>query len=1149
MAKKFKDDEIKWILSVEATGAQADIQNFSSSIERLRKENKEYAASTREITKAMKEHEKGMRQLEKQGDTTSTTYQQLDKKVREAKFDIEQNTKAINTNNKAIDDQRKKIDATIRTMKIEEMTMSQLKRRAAELKKQLDNTAQATSPEAYARLDRELKAVNARMNQLKGSSSALNDTMKKSPSIFRGALMVFVGNLMMKALGYVKELIRSAKEWIREGVDMAATAEGVIAAFQRLGQPELLKNLRKETKGLINDFILMRSAVRAKNFQIPIERLGTLLKFAQQRAQETGESVDDLTKSIIDGIGKKSPQILDNLGISTSRLQEKVKETGDFTTAAIQIVNEELEKQGDLALTAADKDTQATVKWQNNQLKIGKALLGVKNIFSQLSSSSADWFSGMIDKYLPNLLKWLESFINELIEIYNSSILVRIAVQSWISSFKVGGSFVIAILKSIGDNIMVLAKTAGAAIKLDFKGAAKAWAEYGHNIINNYKEVFNTIKDEAVDNAKDINKKLNKINLTAPIVDSGGNTNTNTNTDGSKGGNGKTEKKATEKRLKEIDTNLEKEINILKKRRLEGLLTEKEYNDKVNELTLSSLKQKLNVKGQEKDQLVKYESQILDLQLKMHEDAEKADIAAVQKSREQDIRNLQDDHNKSVATLNQSLTNKTITKQQHEMMMIELSKSYAENQLKLEQEYYEHAQSLQIQNAELKTKLVEDTGRQVIEAEKAANTARLAEQQKLNDLIKDFKGEFKVTTVDEDYQAQLDVLEASYQARKEMAERNNLDTLELDKAYFRAKDQLQQEHENRLYAIRQQYGLTNFQEEYDMELQQLRTHLENEYLSQEDYEKSLQKLRRNSFKKQFDYYKNIFSDAVTALQDAEIANIEAKYDIEIAAAQGNSEEVARLEAEKAQKKLDVEKQYADVNFAIKASQIIADTAVGIMSAFQLGPIAGAIAAAFVGLTGVAQLAMANSERNKVKNMTLSSGGSSSSNKTGARVASGREDGGKIDIIREQDGKFFPDADYDPNRRGYVDRPTVIVGEGPAGQSREWVASNAAVTNPTVAPVLDLMDKAQQAGNIRSFDLNAAMRAQAAAGFAGGGSVDSPPIVTNPQPSPVMPVNADSFIDAITKALSKAKFTAPVVLSELEARKKRLDISRNIGTKR
>lgn len=1147
MAKKFKEDEMKWILSVEATGAQAEIQSFSSTIQRLKKENREYADSTREINKVVKEQEKEMRKLEKQGQQNSNTYKKLEKSVAEAKHNIDQNTTAINTNNKAIDNQKKKISAVISTMKLEDMTMSQLKRRAADLRKQLENTAKATSPEAYARLDRELKAVNTRMNQLKGSSSALNDTMKKSPSIFRGALMVFVGNLIMKAIGYVKQLVQSAKEWVKEGMDMAATAEGIMTAFQKLDQPELLKNLRKETKGLINDFILMQSAVRAKNFGIPIEKLGTLLKFAQQRAQETGESVDYLAKSIIDGIGKKSPLIFDNLGISTSRLQEQVKKTGDFTTAAIQIVNEELEKQGDLALTAADKDTQAAVKWQNNQLKVGKALLGVKNIFSQLSSSSADWFSGMIDKYLPNLLKWLEDFINELIEIYNTSLFVRVAVQSWMSSFKVGGSLVIAILKTIGDNIMVLAKTAGAAINLDFKGAAKAWAEYGNNIISNFKGVFSTIKDVAEEDAKDINKKLNKINLTSPTVDSGGNTNVNTNTDNSS--SSKTDKKATKKRLKEIDTNLEKEINILKKRRLEGLLTEKEYNDKVTELTLSALKKKLDVKGQEKDQLIKYESQILDLQLKMHEDAEKADIEAVRKSREQDLRNQQDHYNKSIAALNKSLADKTITKQQYEMLMIELDKNYAETRLKVEKEYNQHAQSLQIQNAELKKKLVEDTEKQVIEAEKAANTARLAEQRKLDDLIKDFKGEFKVTTVDEDYQAQLKVLDASYQARKEMAERNSLETLELDKAYIRAKEQLQQDHENRLYSIRQQYGLVTLQEEYNMELLQLQTHLDNEYLTQAQYEKALQNLRRNSFKKQFDYYKNIFSDAVSSLQDAEISNIEAKYDIEIEAAQGNAEQVAQLEEEKAQKKLDVEKKYADVNFAIKASQIIADTAVGIMSAFQLGPIAGAIAAAFIGLTGVAQLAQANAERNKVKNMTLSGGSSSSGSKTGARVASGREDGGKIDIIREQDGKYFPDADYDPDRRGYVDRPTVIVGEGPTGQSREWVASNAAVTNPTVSPVLDLIDKAQQAGNIRSFDLNAAMRAQAAAGFASGGSLDKTPAAADQPSSVVSPVNTDSFVDAITKALSKAKFTAPVVLSELEARKKRLDVSRNIGTKR
>ena len=33
--------------------------------------------------------------------------------------------------------------------------------------------------------------------------------------------------------------------------------------------------------------------------------------------------------------------------------------------------------------------------------------------------------------------------------------------------------------------------------------------------------------------------------------------------------------------------------------------------------------------------------------------------------------------------------------------------------------------------------------------------------------------------------------------------------------------------------------------------------------------------------------------------------------------------------------------------------------------------------------------------------------------------------------------------------------TVIVGEGPRGRSKEWVASNAALENPTIAPLIDV----------------------------------------------------------------------------------------------
>ncbi|WP_439473843.1 phage tail tape measure protein [Algoriphagus formosus] len=78
---------------------------------------------------------------------------------------------------------------------------------------------------------------------------------------------------------------------------------------------------------------------------------------------------------------------------------------------------------------------------------------------------------------------------------------------------------------------------------------------------------------------------------------------------------------------------------------------------------------------------------------------------------------------------------------------------------------------------------------------------------------------------------------------------------------------------------------------------------------------------------------------------------------------------------------------------------------------------------------------------------------------------GAEDGGFLDVVRSQDGRRYR-ARRKPDHRGYVDSPTVITGES----GREFVASNEAVNNPTVAPVLDAIDTAQRLGQISSLNL-------------------------------------------------------------------------------
>lgn len=188
---------------------------------------------------------------------------------------------------------------------------------------------------------------------------------------------------------------------VKEMVTLAAQAEGVERAFKRVGSPQLLEGLRKATRGTVSDLQLMQNAVKASNFKIPLDNLASLFKFAQARARETGESVDYLVDSIILGIGRKSPLILDNLGISAVALKEKLNgvatetaSVGDIAQAVGTIATEELAKMGEQADTTADQIAQLSTSTDNLKIALGKLLAeeakGAISFFTNLAEALAD---------------------------------------------------------------------------------------------------------------------------------------------------------------------------------------------------------------------------------------------------------------------------------------------------------------------------------------------------------------------------------------------------------------------------------------------------------------------------------------------------------------------------------------------------------------------------------------------------------------------------------------------------------------------------------------------------------------------------------------------------------------------------------------
>ena len=1173
--KHLTEDEIKYTVNVESSNAQKKIHELEQQTKKLRSENKERLQQMIKMEAAGKKETDTYKNLKKQ-------YSETGKEIKNLTSQISEHTSKIN---------------------VLDMTMVQLKKRQKELQRELDNTSQSLNPEAYDVLEKKLQEVGGRMAELKQNAKSFKEIL--SSDQVNG---VVIGNAITKFADFIGNQASKLKDFVAEaaevGMEMAETSDGVTKAFKDMNQPDLLDNLRKATKGTVNDVQLMTAAVQAKNFRIPLEDLGKYLQFAQLKAQQTGQSVDYMTNSIVTGLGRKSPMILDNLGISAAEISEKTKETGDFMKAVASIVDNQLAEAGDTYISAADKAAQKTAEWENAQRRLGEQLLPLKE--------SYDDFFGDTKVGIINLTTWIVEHRKAILTLIIAYTTFKVAQIALVNAEKIH----LALTKGIilahkawnaimmtGRNMLTLlqagyyaltlnmdkAKASMATLNKTFKAnvfglvitavtllAMKLWEmKKATDAAAQAQKALNKIKEDALKQA--VEEKLKLENLRKVANDETQSLKDRYTAIGElnrivPGYNASIDK--TTGKYKENKKALDKYIDSLvrfyeiqgAKKQINQLSEQKAKYKVKMEKAKKSLKGAKSAAGfsyttsygavgnTQQDAVSHFQGTIdecansiknLNDQIKIIEKAYGNDIRknAVKETtppdapdpdsnnnthtgkgghttnttsapnpddiaskkfssdRQADIDEANRSYQQDVNNWNMALAQKKVSQEKYDLAMGALKTQHTANILAIETSYTQRSQDIDIKDAE-KKKSLQDAQ---LKNQQAAEQKHFDQQVEAENAYQEAlakvmeQGGVKVElTMEQERDEKLAILSGYYQAALNLAQQNGEDVTALEKAYADAQAQIQEEYEakrveklaqdaEKQKQARESLGFDK-QSEYDQQLEQLQQALDNQYITQEEYEKKVQQLKRDSYMKQAQYYTNLFSGAVTALQDAEMANVDAKYDAEIKAAEGNTELQEKLEKKKANEKLKIQKKYADVNFAMQVAQIVSTTAVSIMKAYaDLGPVAGSIAAALMGVTGAAQLVVANAERQKVKRMTMSNAGGSSSSASGARVASGRESGGSIDVEREQDGKRFH-AKYDPDKRGFIDKPTVIVGEGPRGKSKEWVASNAAVENPTVAPLLNIIDQAQRAGNIRTFDLGKYLMAMQ--GKALGGYVDA-----------------------------------------------------------
>lgn len=187
--------------------------------------------------------------------------------------------------------------------------------------------------------------------------------------------------------------------------------------------------------------------------------------------------------------------------------------------------------------------------------------------------------------------------------------------------------------------------------------------------------------------------------------------------------------------------------------------------------------------------------------------------------------------------------------------------------------------------------------------------------------------------------------------------------------------------------------------EYETKVAWAKKLAEKEKLTEEEAQKYILQAKLEYAQKAAQQVNQITEQAsnfVTAIREAETAQMEAEYQAQLTAAGDNAEERERIEAEYEQKKLDMQKKYADVDMVINIAKAIASGALAAVEAFAAAggnPVLGGIFAAIIAATTAVEIATIVAQRNAIKNTSVSSSGSVSAPKTGQRKVTGYAEGG------------------------------------------------------------------------------------------------------------------------------------------------------------
>lgn len=223
--------------------------------------------------------------------------------------------------------------------------------------------------------------------------------------------------------------------------------EGVTKSFEG-GSGAMLAAMKKGSKGMITNRDLMTSFNKAaqlvsKDFA---QKLPDAMGYLGKASAATGQDMDYMMDSLVTGIGRLSPMILDNLGIQVNLTEANEayadsigKSAGELTKAEQQtaLMNQVMEKLAvntaempDITDNASTKMAQLGTMFSDVKDKIGVALLPLlTDLMDAVLSFANEHLPPLLAKLEP-LAKWMGDVLPKAFEFLEKTIWPIISVLS-----------------------------------------------------------------------------------------------------------------------------------------------------------------------------------------------------------------------------------------------------------------------------------------------------------------------------------------------------------------------------------------------------------------------------------------------------------------------------------------------------------------------------------------------------------------------------------------------------------------------------------------------------------------------------------------------------------------------------------------------